>query len=604
MAIIRAKTDKPFTAKEVRRVFDAGRQSANARRRTWLREEKYLLTDMMSEDGGDYENLERGQRLYNSKSADFVDQEAKFTFQQSLKRGILHLRLYLSESGKREASELGYNPDKIQEQINRNVEVVEQQIAKAFPYKSLLRHWRQGLVRGTSVVITERNPDNYGEFDVSMVNLRNTVLGSRMRLAREYKERAPAVFVKLDSDSASKDGLMHYYGHYGDKLHTDSLPETNDGSGENQVWLGYVSLDRLSRGHFNDKGGRLSVATRPDYDSSRNEIESDTWLVIFTENSKGDDDFILCERANHMMVTVGYKERDKGDIYGRGLSTKLLPRAEVLDQMQHDLLQGIRNNTYAIWGGYAGAIAARGVTFRPNAFIPHRPGFQMTQRLDNQTDVRGLHLELFEMEKRVDASGSKPFELETAPPNQTATQAIILENGTIGTINDNVRTISHNFIIPWLRDFIRVLQAEGKVDMYLGEDSAESQKTRPGMLLFDFSLNRGVDMTLQTDSELAIKLSDLNRLQIFNNVSAQLVGTGQIDALAAAEVTDAQAILTSLAGKDYLDFPDGWFNNETEQEKLADAREAEIERQEQEVQQQGGNPSSGVSPISVADPNA
>ena len=177
-----------------------------------------------------------------------------------------------------------------------------------------------------------------------------------------------------------------------------------------------------------------------------------------------------------MMVSVGAINKDKGDIYGKGISKKLLPKAEALDQMAHDNLMGIRQNAFPIYQGYAEAMASRNTTYQPNAFIAHKTGYPLSERLDNRADVNGLSLEILEQERAIDAMGSRAFALETVPENQTATAIVVLENSTIGTISDNVRMVSKGFIIPWLRDFIRVLQSENKVETYLGGD--EEKRTR------------------------------------------------------------------------------------------------------------------------------
>ena len=176
--------EKPFTLQDLRRVLKLGRTKAEAREQSYKREEKFLLPDMVGDDK-DYEGDELGGvRIYNTKCADFVDADTRFTFQHALKSGKLNIRMYLNDTGKRQVEELGYNPDKVQEQINRNVEVIAAALEDADPYTALRRHWRQGFVRGTSVIVTERNPNAYGNFEVSPVNLRNVVIGGAMKLPK------------------------------------------------------------------------------------------------------------------------------------------------------------------------------------------------------------------------------------------------------------------------------------------------------------------------------------------------------------------------------------------------------------------------------------
>ena len=589
---------KPFDLKEILRVFKSGHAKAQMRMRDFLREDKYLLPDMMDDNHDTYDGLGIGGAMsYNSKCADFIDSDTRFTFQHGLKHGVFNIRMYLNQVGLEQAEELGLNKDEIQEQINRNVDVITAAIEDAKPYTALRRHWRQGFTRGTSVLITERNPDEYGNFDVSVVPLRNVVIGGRMKLPKEYKSRTPPVFVKLTGEAATADGLISLYGE--DELVFPASISSNTGKEIDNLYMGYLSLDKKQRGHFNKKGKRLK---EPDadkgYEYSRDEMESETWLVIFTANDEGSgaDEFIMCQKAPHMMVTVGTINKDKGEIYGKGMAKKLLPVAERLDQMTHDHSQGVRQNAFPIYTGVGESLVSRNVRFEPNAFIETKGGFPPPSRLDNTSDVRGLALEILEIERSVDAMGSRAFDLDTIPTNQTATAIIVLENSTIGTINDNVRAVGQGFLIPWLRDFIRVLQAEGKVDKYLGDANKKSR------MLFDFAGNSGLGITLQTDAELAIKVAFLNRLQIYNGVVQQLVAGGQITPEDAKRVVDAITMLTDLTGKDFLDFNDRWRNTEAEQDELIAAEQAALDQENARLDAAQGA-TSAPNPLSVGDPN-
>ena len=331
----------------------------------------------------------------------------------------------------------------------------------------------------------------------------------------------------------------------------------------------------------------------------RDEMSFDTWLVIFRsdQDDSGNNEFVMCQQSPHMMVTVGTINKDKGEIYGKGMARKLLPVAERLDQMTHDQTQSVRQNAYPIYAGYTEGMTSRNVRFEPNAFIGHKMGYPLSQRIDNTSDVRGLALEILEMEKSVDAMGSKAFELDTIPTNQSATAIIVLENSTVGTISDNVRAVGQGFLIPWLRDFIRVLQSEGKVDMYLGD------KNNKGRMMFDFTGNAGLGITLQTDAELAIKLAALNRVQIYNGVVQQNMANGTLLPGDATRVVDVMSMLTDLTGKEYLDFPDNWRNSATEQQELVARERAKINSESAKLDASAGS-NAAPNALSVADPNA
>ena len=173
--------------------------------------------------------------------------------------------MYLNAVGRKQAEDMGLNPDEVQEEINRNVEVITAAIEDAKPYVALRRHWRQGFTRGTSVLITERNPDEYGNFDVSVVPLRNVVIGGRMKLPKGVKSRTPPVFVKLTGEAATRDGLISLYGEENINI---PVADNDDGSKEmRNLWMAYISLDVKTRGHYNKKS-RAVKPSDDDYEFS------------------------------------------------------------------------------------------------------------------------------------------------------------------------------------------------------------------------------------------------------------------------------------------------------------------------------------------------